>query len=90
MIDIRALAQHVLDTAVPSPSFTWDELDLRTKRELTLAHAVLDLIGKVERVEALADKLDAETNRMGSRRGGSTARAFTAEIRNALNGAHHD
>ena len=45
----------------------------------TLAHAVT-------RVEALADLLDAEAERVGSHGGAFTARAFATEIRNALNG----
>lgn len=44
----------------------------------------------VERVTALADRLDAEAERMGSRGGAFTARAFAAEIRDALNGETHD
>lgn len=34
----------------------------------------------------LADRLDDEANRMGSRGGAFTARAFASEIRDALNG----
>ena len=45
----------------------------------TLAHAVT-------RVEALADLLDAEAERVGSHGGAFTARAFATEIRTALNG----
>ena len=37
-------------------------------------------------IDALADLLDAEADRMGSRGGAFTARAFATEIRNALEG----
>ena len=40
----------------------------------------------VTRVEELADRLDDEANRMGSRGGAFTARAFATEIRTVLNG----
>ena len=56
-------------------------LDVREAR--TLARAAL-------RLSALADRLDAEAERMGSCGGAFTARAFATEIRNALNGENHD
>ena len=58
----------------------WDA----TRSEQVKAAPVLALA--VERVTALADRLDAEAERMGSRGGAFTARAFAAEIRDALNG----
>ena len=53
----------------------------------TLAIAAPILARQVEAVEALADRLDAEAERLGPRGGGFTARAFAAEIRDALNNA---
>ena len=47
---------------------------------------VADLARAVIRVEELADLLDAEADRVGSRGGAFTARAFATEIRTALNG----
>ena len=64
----------------------WDAVDLVLENAPALARAVIDLTAKVERVEALADLLDDEANRMGSRGGAFTARAFAAEIRAALSG----
>ena len=52
---------------------------LTAREARTLALAAL-------RVDALADRLDDEANRMGSRGVAFTARAFAAEIRAALNG----
>lgn len=48
--------------------------------------AAPDLARAVERVIALADRLEAEANRMGSRGGAFTTRAFANEIRTALEG----
>ena len=57
-----------------------DALYLLNVREArTLARAVRNAAN-------LADRLDDEANRMGSRGGAFTARAFASEIRAALNG----
>ena len=56
-----------------------DLYTLNVREARTLAHAVT-------RVEALADLLDAEAERVGSHGGAFTARAFATEIRNALEG----
>lgn len=48
---------------------------------------VATLARQVEAVEELADRLDAEAERLGPRGGGFTARAFAAEIRDALTDA---
>ena len=57
-----------------------DALYLLNVREArTLARAVRNAAN-------LADRLDDEANRMGSRGGAFTARAFAAEIRAALKG----
>ena len=51
-----------------------------------LANAAPTLARAALRVSALADLLDAEADRVGSRGGAFTARAFATEIRTALNG----
>ena len=61
-----------------------DALYLLNVREArTLARAVRNAAN-------LADRLDDEANRMGSRGGAFTARAFATEIRNALKGGTND
>ena len=49
-------------------------------------HEARMLANAVQAVANLADRLDDEANRMGSRGGAFTARAFAAEIRAALKG----
>ena len=56
-----------------------DLYTLTVREARTLARAVRNAAN-------LADRLDDEANRMGSRGGAFTARAFASEIRNALNG----
>ena len=56
-----------------------DLYTLNVHEACTLAHAMIA-------AAKLADRLDDEANRMGSRGGAFTARAFASEIRNALNG----
>ena len=76
-IEAADLARIILDDTE-----TDRHMDLYTLTVIearTLAHAVT-------RVEALADLLDAEAERVGSHGGAFTARAFASEIRNALNG----
>lgn len=76
-IEAADLARIILDDTE-----TDRHMDLYTLTVIearTLAHAVT-------RVEALADLLDAEAERVGSHGGAFTARAFATEIRNALNG----
>lgn len=59
-----------------------DLYTLNVHEARTLARAAL----AADRVEELADRLDAEAERMGSHGGAFTARAFATEIRTALNG----
>lgn len=86
--NIVDLAHAVLDAVVPDVPWKiqLQEFQDRAAAAPTLARTVIDLTAKVERVEALADLLDDEANRMGSRGGAFTARAFAAEIRAALSG----
>lgn len=56
-----------------------DLYTLTVREARTLARAVRNAAN-------LADRLDDEANRMGSRGGAFTARAFAAEIRAALKG----
>ena len=86
--NIVDLAHAVLDAVVPDVPWKiqLQEFQARAAAAPTLARTVIDLTAKVERVEALADLLDDEANRMGSRGGAFTARAFAAEIRAALKG----
>ena len=64
----------------------WDLYTLNVREARTLANAALG----ADRANALADRLDDEANRMGSRGGAFTARAFATEIRNALKGGTND
>ena len=86
--NIVDLAHAVLDAVVPDVPWKiqLQEFQARAAAAPALARTVIDLTAKVERVEALADLLDDEANRMGSRGGAFTARAFAAEIRAALSG----
>lgn len=86
--NIVDLAHAVLDAVVPDVPWKiqLQEFQDRAAAAPALARTVIDLTAKVERVEALADLLDDEANRMGSRGGAFTARAFAAEIRAALSG----
>ena len=79
--NIVDLAHAVLDTVVPDVPWKiqLQEFQARAAAAPTLARAAL-------RVSALADLLDAEADRVGSRGGAFTARAFATEIRTALNG----
>ena len=82
--DPVTLAREVLDLTHEDETVT--VCSVPDNKAAALARAVIDLTAKVERGEALADLLDDEANRMGSRGGAFTARAFASEIRNALNG----
>ena len=76
-IEAADLARIILDDTE-----TDRHMDLYTLTVIearTLAHAVA-------RMDELADRLDAEAERVGSHGGAFTARAFATEIRNALNG----
>ena len=53
-------------------------------------HEARMLANAVQSVANLADRLDDEANRMGSRGGAFTARAFATEIRTALKGGTND
>lgn len=106
MTEPATLAHAVLDTVVPDVPWKiqLQEFQARAAAAPTLARAVIDLTAqldaerfahantavKVKGAEALADRLDAEADRVGSRGGAFTARAFATEIRNALNGETHD
>ena len=80
-IEAAKLARIILDDSEPDRPNDLYTLNVHEAR--TLAHAVT-------RVEALADRLDVEAHRMGSRGGAFTARAFATEIRTALEGENHD
>ena len=77
MSDPVPLAREVLETAYEDETVT--VCSVPDNKVAALARAVI-------RVEELADRLDDEANRMGSRGGAFTARAFAAEIRAALKG----
>ena len=77
--DPTALAREVLDAAHEDETVT--VCTIPDNKAATLARAVIA-------VAELADLLDAEADRSGSRGGAFTARAFAAEIRAALNGDH--
>ena len=76
-IEAADLARIILDDTE-----TDRHMDLYT---LTVIEA-RTLARAVDAVAKLADRLDDEANRMGSRGGAFTARAFAAEIRAALKG----
>ena len=80
-IEAADLARIILDDTE-----TDRHMDLYT---LTVIEA-RTLARAVRNAANLADRLDDEANRMGSRGGAFTARAFATEIRNALNGETHD
>ena len=71
------LARIILDDSEAERPTDLYTLNVREAR--TLARAVRNAAN-------LADRLDDEANRMGSRGGAFTARAFAAEIRAALKG----
>ena len=81
--DPATIARELLaaDTSAIGGSIIVDGVDVleTTRAAQKVARAVI-------RVEELADRLDAEANRMGSRGGAFTARAFATEIRDALKG----
>ena len=56
--DPVTLAREVLETAHEDETVT--VCSVPDNKAAALAHAVIDLTAKVERVEALADRLDAE------------------------------
>ena len=76
-IEAADLARIILDDTE-----TDRHMDLYT---LTVIEA-RTLARAVRNAANLADRLDDEANRMGSRGGAFTARAFASEIRNALYG----
>ena len=76
-IEAADLARTILtDSEAERPT---DLYTLNVHEARTLARAVRNAAN-------LADRLDDEANRMGSRGGAFTARAFAAEIRAALKG----
>ena len=77
MTDPLTIAREVLETAHEDETVT--VCSVPDNKAAALARAAL-------RVSALADLLDAEADRVGSRGGAFTARAFATEIRTALNG----
>ena len=62
------------------------EADRLTDLYTLTVHEARTLARAVRNAANLADRLDDEANRMGSRGGAFTARAFAAEIRAALKG----
>ena len=85
--DIAETARKVLRAAQKAALLVYsEEHDAAMDHFVTCAHAAPDLASAVERGLALADRLDAEAERMGSHGGAFTARAFAAEIRTPLNG----
>lgn len=79
--DPVTLAREVLDLTHEDDTVT--VCSVPDNKTAALARAVI-------RAAELADRMDAEAYRMGSRGGAFTARAFAAEIRTALNGETHD
>ena len=75
--EAAVLARAILDDSEDEHPADLYTLNVREAR--TLARAVRNAAN-------LADRLDDEANRMGSRGGAFTARAFASEIRAALNG----
>lgn len=91
MTDPATLAHAVLDTVVPDVPWKiqLQEFQARAAAAPTLARAVIDLTAKVERVEALADRLENEAAYEASRGDTWDATCIRAEarrIRRALNG----
>ena len=91
--DIAETAREVLEAdrarqefSASNPFGAWDIL---AQLQQTFSDNAPHLAHAVERGLALADRLDAEAERMGSHGGAFTARAFATEIRNALNGENH-
>ena len=90
--NIVDLAHAVLDAVVPDVPWKiqLQEFQARAAAAPTLARAVIDLTAKVERMEALADRLDHEAE--ARRAAGQdpfevmTIRQEAARIRAALNG----
>ena len=78
--DPAAIAREVLETAHEDDTIT--VCSVPDNKAAALARAVI-------RAAELADRMDAEAYRMGSRGVAFTARAFAAEIRAALNGENH-
>lgn len=89
--NIVDLAHAVLDAVVPDVPWKiqLQEFQARAAAAPTLARAVIDLTAKVERMEALADRLENEAAYEASRGDTWDATCIRAEarrIRRALNG----
>ena len=90
--NIVDLAHAVLDAVVPDVPWKiqLQEFQARAAAAPTLARAVIDLTAKVERMEALADRLDHEAEARRAARQDPfevmTIRQEAARIRAALNG----
>ena len=89
--NIVDLAHAVLDAVVPDVPWKiqLQEFQARAAAAPTLARAVIDLTTKVERMEALADRLDVVANELeadGEDGYADAARTDAHSIRAALNG----
>ena len=92
--NIVDLAHAVLDAVVPNVPWKiqLQEFQARAAAAPTLARAVIDLTAKVERMEALADRLDVVANELeadGEDGYADAARTDAHSIRAALNGENH-
>lgn len=96
MTDPAALAHAVLDTVVPDVPWKiqLQEFQARAAAAPTLARVVIDLTAKVERMEALADRMDAAAADDFDGVSGTSVSLVKYEtakaIRTALNGENHD
>ena len=96
MTDPATLAHAVLDTVVPDVPWKiqLQEFQARAAAAPTLARVVIDLTAKVERMEALADRMDAAAADDFDGASGTSVSLVKYEtakaIRTALNGEHHD
>ena len=83
--DPATIAREVLETAHEDETIT--VCTIPDNKAAALAHAVIDLTTKVERVEALAETWE-EAARLVEARGGDaeTVRDLLQDIRDALNG----
>ena len=92
--DPITLAREVLETAHEDETVT--VCSVPDNKVATLAHAVIDLTAKVERVEALVGRLEREADELNGHPSrlaahtGSVKKRTVARIRTALNGENHD
>ena len=94
MTDPLTIAREVLDLAHEDETVT--VCSVPDNKAAALARAVIDLTAKVERVEALADRLEREADELNGHPSrlaahtGSVKKRTVARIRTALNGETHD